>query len=117
MEMTRQRLHESLSVTVSEPCPYCNGRGRVKSATTMSVELQRQISSVLVKHRGKVGELVIVVHPDVMERLRTQDDESLVDLQRRHETRFTFRSDPTFHREQVVIADADSGKELNTQSQ
>jgi ribonuclease G len=115
MEMTRQRLHESLSVTVSEPCPYCNGRGRVKSATTMSVELQRQISSVLVKHRGKVGELVIVVHPDVMERLRTQDDESLVDLQRRHETRFTFRSDPTFHREQVVIADAESGKELNTQ--
>jgi len=112
MEMTRQRLHESLGMTVAEPCPYCQGRGRVKSATTMSVELQRQISSVLVRHRGTVHELLIVVHPDVMERLRTQDDESLVDLQRRHECRFAFRSDPSFHREQVSISDSETGKEL-----
>src|SRR3984885_9238344 len=32
MEMTRQRAQESLSGSVYESCPYCNGRGRVKSA-------------------------------------------------------------------------------------
>src|SRR5580698_8778825 len=38
MEMTRQRAQESLSGSVYEPCPYCSGRGRVKTSMSMSVE-------------------------------------------------------------------------------
>ena len=38
MEMTRQRLHESLSTSIFDPCPYCHGHGRIKSATSMSVQ-------------------------------------------------------------------------------
>ena len=112
MEMTRQRLHESLSVTVNEPCHYCQGRGTVKSATSMSVDLQRRISGIFARHGDRVKELIIVVHPDVLERLRTKDSELLVELERRHNARLTFRSDPAFYREQVVFADAASGKEI-----
>lgn len=111
MEMTRQRLSESLSVTHNEPCTHCQGRGMVKSATSMSVELQRRISGIFAKH-GHLHELIIVVHPDVMERLRTKDSELLVELERRHNARLTFRSDPSFYREQVMFADAKSGKEI-----
>ena len=39
MQMTRQRQQESLSSNLYTDCPYCRGRGIVKSAT-MSVELQ-----------------------------------------------------------------------------
>src|SRR5882757_2439161 len=38
MQMTRQRQQESLSANLYTTCPYCHGRGSVKSATTMSVE-------------------------------------------------------------------------------
>ena len=37
MQMTRQRQQESLSSNLYTDCPYCRGRGIVKSATTMSV--------------------------------------------------------------------------------
>jgi len=113
MEMTRQRLHESLSMTVTEPCHYCQGRGRVKTAESMSVELQRTVSAVLAKYRDRVSELVVVVHPEVMERLRTKDSELLVDLERQHQARLTFRSDPTFHREKLAILDGSTNKEIS----
>jgi ribonuclease G len=112
MEMTRQRLNESLSITVNEPCHYCQGRGMVKSTESMSVELQRRINGVLAKNEGLHHELVVIVHPDVMERLRTHDGELFVELERRHNARLTFRSDASYHREQVVIADARTQKEI-----
>jgi ribonuclease G len=112
MELTRQRLSESLSVTVNEPCHYCQGRGVVKSATSMSVELQRGIAAIFANHRDRLHELIVIVHPDVLERLRTKDSELLVELERRNSARLTFRSDPTFHREQLVFIDPKSGQEV-----
>ncbi len=112
MEMTRQRLHESLSITVNEPCRYCQGRGLVKSAESMSVELQRRINAILGKSDTPGRELLVIVHPDVMERLRTHDGELFVELERRHGARLTFRSDVSYYREQVVIADAKTQKEI-----
>ncbi len=112
MEMTRQRLHESLSITVNEPCRYCQGRGMVKSAESMSVELQRRINAILGKADTPGRELLVIVHPDVMERLRTHDGELFVELERRHGARLTFRSDASYYREQVVIADAKTQKEI-----
>ncbi len=114
MEMTRQRLSESLSVTVSEPCAYCAGKGIVKSAMTMSVELQRKIAALMYREHGRPEHLVITIHPDVLQRLKTEDSQLLVELERRHSVRFTFRSDPSFHREQITIADGQSGDEYRT---
>jgi len=112
MEMTRQRLHESLNITVNEPCHYCQGRGMVKSAESMSVELQRRINTILGKTENASKELIVIVNPDVMERLRTHDGELFVELERRHNARLTFRSDASYYREQVVIADAKTQKEI-----
>lgn len=112
MEMTRQRLNESLNITVNEPCHFCQGRGLVKSAESMSVELQRRLNSILGRSEAPGRELLCIVHPDVMERLRTHDGELFVELERRHNARLTFRSDATYYREQVVIADAKTQKEI-----
>ncbi len=112
MEMTRQRLHESLNLTVNEPCHYCQGRGLVKSAESMSVDLQRRLNGILAKDENTHHELVVIVHPDVMERLRHHDGELFVEVERRHNARLTFRSDATYYREQVVVADAKTQKEI-----
>lgn len=112
MEMTRQRLNESLNITVNEPCHYCQGRGMVKSAESMSVELQRKINTILARSENAHRELLVIVHPDVMDRLRTHDGELFVELERRHNARLTFRSDATYFREQVVVADAKTQKEI-----
>ncbi|MEZ5300204.1 MAG: ribonuclease E/G [Verrucomicrobiales bacterium] len=112
MEMTRQRLNESLSTSVFDDCPYCTGRGKIKSTMTMSVELQRRINTILQQYPDSQHDLLIVVNPEVMQRLRTEDEQLLADLERRHHGRLTFRSDPTFHREQVTIANATTGEEI-----
>jgi ribonuclease G len=112
MEMTRQRLNESLDTTTMEPCPCCKGNGLVKTPLTMSVELQRRLSSILGRNRDNERNLLVVVNPEVMGRLRAEDGELLVELERRHGARLTFRSDPTYHREQVLIANAETNEEI-----
>ncbi len=112
MEMTRQRLHESLSSALYEPCPYCKGNGQVKTTTTMSVELQRRLSAILGRGKADQKALVVVVHPEVMQRLKTEDGELLVDLERKYEARLTFRSDPSLHREEVKILHSQTGEEV-----
>ena len=69
MEMTRQRAAESISGAVFEPCPYCGGRGKVKSAMTMSVELQRSLHQIMRKYQDTIHEIKVIVHPHVMQRL------------------------------------------------
>ncbi len=112
MEMTRQRLNESLSTAMYEPCPYCKGNGQVKTALTMSVELQRRLASVLGRAKEDQKSLIVIVHPDVMNRLKTEDGELLVSLERKYEARLTFRTDPNHHREQITISNAQTGEEI-----
>ena len=112
MEMTRQRLHESLSSALYEACPYCKGHGQLKTTTTMSVELQRALSSILGRGRAEHKNLIVVVHPEVMQRLKTEDGELLVALERKYEARLTFRSDPTLHREEIKINSAQNGEDV-----
>ncbi|MDD5199675.1 MAG: Rne/Rng family ribonuclease [Terrimicrobiaceae bacterium] len=112
MEMTRQRAQESLASTQFVLCPHCNGRGRVKSPMTMSVELQRTLHSVMKRHSADVHEIKIAVHPDLLARLREEDEDLLIDIERRYAGRLTFRADPTFHHEHFVITNAVTGAEL-----
>ena len=79
---------------------------------TMSVELQRALHSVMRKYQDSVHEVKVIVHPDLLNRLRTEDEEHLVDIERRYSGRLSFRSDPTFHQEKFVIINALSGEEL-----
>jgi ribonuclease G len=112
MEMTRQRLNESLRETMYEPCPYCQGRGRVKTTMTMSVEIQRKLNSVIHKHRETLGDLVVVVNADVLNRFKSEDSKLLVEIERQHSGRLIFRSDPALHRERFVIVDASTDRTI-----
>lgn len=114
MEMTRQRLNESLGTTLYEPCPYCKGHGQVKTPITMSVELQRRLSAVLGRLPENDRSVLVVVHPDVMQRLKSEDGEHLVALERKYGARLTFRTDPTYHRETFTLANAQSGEEIKS---
>jgi ribonuclease G len=74
MEMTRQRAQESLSDSIYENCPYCQGRGVVKTSMTTSVELHRTLNTVMRKYQETVHELRIILNPDVLKRLKEEDE-------------------------------------------
>ena len=112
MEMTRQRAAESMRMSQFDPCPYCEGRGLVKNTMSMSVELQRALHAVMRRNIDSIHEIKVIVHPDLLQRLRTEDEELLVDIERRYSGRLSFKPDPTLHREKFVITDANTGEEL-----
>jgi ribonuclease G len=115
MQMTRQRQQESLSSNLYTDCPYCRGRGIVKSATTMSVELQRKLSSVVrrlqLRNDGREYSLRVLVHPSILERLRSEDADLLVRMEKLFGVKLAFRADLNYHVENFKIINAISGEE------
>ncbi|MBI2514138.1 MAG: Rne/Rng family ribonuclease [Opitutae bacterium] len=115
MQMTRQRQQESLSANIYTSCPYCHGRGIVKSATTMSVELQRRLSSVARRLQNrkdsKEYSLRVHVHPSILERLRAEDADLLVRMEKLFGVKLAFRADPNYHVENFKIINALTNEE------
>ncbi|MBO7181375.1 MAG: Rne/Rng family ribonuclease [Kiritimatiellae bacterium] len=113
MEMTRQRQEESLLSQMYIDCPYCKGHGVIKSPLALSVDIQRQIAAVMRKQQSAPGatDLQVLVAPSVMERLRNEDEQMLVEMQRRYSGKLTFKSEVARHPESFAILDRD-GKVL-----
>lgn len=114
MEMTRQRHSESVRSAVYDDCPYCKGRGKVKSSITMSVEIQRKLGEILKKRTRDESDfqLRIVVNPTILKRLRTEDEKLLIELEKRYFGKLSFREDPAFHAEQFKIVNVATNEEL-----
>jgi len=114
MEMTRQRHTESVRSAVYDDCPYCKGRGKVKSTLTMSVEIQRKLQEILkTRERDESDfQLRIVVNPTVLERLRTEDEKHLIEMEKRYFGKLSFRADTGMHAEQFKIVNVENNEEL-----
>jgi len=114
MEMTRQRHTESLRSAVYDDCSYCKGKGRVKSCLTMSVEIQRKLGEILKKRQRDESDfqLKIVVHPTVLERLRTEDEKLITEMEKKYFGKLLFRADPALHAEQFKIYNVATDEEL-----
>ncbi|MBI3868178.1 MAG: Rne/Rng family ribonuclease [Verrucomicrobia bacterium] len=115
MEMTRQRHTESVHASVYDDCPYCKGRGKVKSALTMSVEIQRKLGEILKKrHRDETDfQLRILVHPNVLDRLRNEDEQLFIDMEKKYFGKLSFKPEPTLHAEQFQIFNAITNQEVH----
>lgn len=112
MEMTRQREHESIRDQVYDSCPYCRGTGLVKSALTMSAEIQRCLGAVMRDRKYKGVALRVFMHPEVLARLRDEDAELLSDLEQKYKNELSFRADPSLHYESFRLVDAETGAEV-----
>ncbi len=118
MEMTRQRVEESILSSMYVDCPYCHGRGNVKSPLSMSVDIQRQISAIARKSlkSKKHVDLDVIIYPTVLDRLRREDEKFLIDLESRFDGRLTFKSDPSRHVESFAILNSETGETIYSTS-
>jgi len=79
VEMTRKRTRESLEHLLCEACPTCQGRGFVRSAETICHEIYREALRQSAQFR--VEQLLILAHPEVVERLLDEEAPVLADLE------------------------------------
>ena len=118
LEMSRQRQDSSILSRLTSKCPYCSGRGHVKSPLAISIEIQRRLAALLRRAavEKKPFEPKIVIAPQVMQRLRTEDAAILADFQKEWNTRLTFVSELHRHPESFSILDANTSQVLYSQS-
>lgn len=98
-ELTRQRMRRSVETVSHQSCPYCGGRGTVKSVVTMAIQTIRQAKHALKNTRNKTLELF--VHPQVALRLLQEDRPAISALEQRSQSRILIMSDPSLHLEQI----------------
>lgn len=105
VEMTRKRTRDSLGRSLTEPCFYCEGKGYLKSKTTICYELLREI-------RRDGGELagdaiVVTCHPEIADLLATADQQYVDELEKRLQKKIVIKARDRNHLEAYEI----SGKE------
>lgn len=81
VEMTRKRINESLARVLCEPCYFCDGRGYHKSATTLCYEIFRHIQREAPDLHG--NRIYVHVHPIVYEALNSEEQDGLVELEKK----------------------------------
>ncbi|MEK6710817.1 MAG: Rne/Rng family ribonuclease [Nitrospinota bacterium] len=98
VEMTRKRVRDSLQRILCAPCPYCEGRGRVKSPATVGYEALREVSRTRRTHR-KSQKFLLNVHPDVGSRLMEDERRHVEEVEKRLGVQLVIKADPELHLE------------------
>ncbi len=100
VEMTRKRVRESLSQSLCEPCPYCEGNAIVRHVDTVIMDIFRDMLREL-PHKKKKA--TIYVSPAVAKRFKTETA-VLDELNRRFPGRsIEVKSVDRFHQERYEI--------------
>lgn len=116
VEMTRKRVRESLVQQLGEPCPYCEGRGFVKSRETLAFEILREIKRDMLLHNNK--HVHVYAHPEVISVLRYKEKQSVRDVEKRWNKKIHLHHDQEAHIEQFHISmNQKQGTQKNNKSQ
>jgi ribonuclease G len=100
VEITRQRLKKSLDRALCQPCPYCDGQGRIRNYYTLASQLERDLQKLAGQVKG--ADLHVRVHPDLAELLHERFY-LLQDMEEELECRITLTTDASLHREKFDI--------------
>ncbi len=80
VEITRKKARQNFDSVMYADCPYCHGRGKVKSPQTVIIDLRRRLRELTGRARNSRGSFVVQVHPQVAAVLA--DKQELAQLER-----------------------------------
>lgn len=101
IEMTRKRTGETILEVLTEACPYCQGRGRIQSPETVSIEVEREL-----KQRSADTDeeaFVVTVNPEVAIHLIGPMGETIDEIERRLRRAVFVRASEEMHVEKYEI--------------
>ncbi len=101
IEMSRERVREGLLRTMCEPCVSCEGKGVLKSRTTICYEIFREIRRLGLGPKEKC--VIIGAHDSIVEMLSDEERQGIEDIERDLQKQVLVKADPTLHWEQYDI--------------
>lgn len=101
VQITRKRSRPSLERVLSRPCPYCDGRGRIRNLTSICLRLRQEVLAL--RDRVAADEILVRVHPEVARALHGEESEILEELEATLGLTLLLQADPELHRERFDI--------------
>ncbi|WP_341326427.1 ribonuclease G [Methylotuvimicrobium sp. KM2] len=101
VEMTRKRTRESLEHILCEPCSACGGRGVLKTAETVCLEIFREIIREVRQY--KVRKLMVLASNEVVEMLLDEEADMLAELEAFLNIQIKFRAEGEYNQEQYDV--------------
>ena len=103
VQMTRKRTRENLERLLSSPCPYCDGRGRIKSVLTVAHEVLRKIQREAARSTRNGGRITVRANRDVISILFNDEEDAIRALQKRLGKNVTLKVAEKYHQEQYDV--------------
>lgn len=101
VEMTRKRARESLTQMLCEPCPACQGRGKLKSPETVCYEIFREILRESRAYDSK--KFLVLAAQAVIDRLLDEESANVADLEEFIGATIHFQVESLYNQEQYDI--------------
>ncbi len=101
VEMTRERIHKTVQMLSFHPCPYCKGKGKLRSPQTLGIFALKELKRYL---KGKtLKQVSVTLAPPVIEEI-LKDKEALTAIERKYRIKVNLISNPTAHLEDIKIS-------------
>lgn len=101
VEMTRKRTRESLEHILCEACPSCQGRGVLKTAETVCIEIFREIMRDARVYDNDA--LMVLASESVVDRLLDEESANLADLEDSVGKTISLRAEPGYSQDYFDI--------------
>ncbi len=101
VQMTRERTHRTLESISYQDCPYCRGKGKIKSVFSIAMYALRELKNYLANN--KVRKVTLEAHPDVAANLNGENFHTLRNISRRFGARVDVKANGTYHIEKIAI--------------
>ena len=105
VEMTRKRTRESLGRMLTEPCPYCEGTGYIKSKTTVCYEILRQLRRD--GNSFREDGILVTCNPEIADLLMNVEAQYIEQLEKRLQKKILIQPKKRFHLEKFEITGRD----------
>lgn len=113
VQITRQRIRQSLLHTLSEPCPMCAGTGLVQSKSTIVTQIERWIRRF--KSESREFRLVLTVHPLIADYLTERTISRLTKLMLRYFVRIKLVSDQSLSVDEFKFLSRKQNRDITDQ--
>jgi len=92
LEMSRQRLHPSVSESTTNCCPRCQGRGSIRTIESMALQMLTRMEDWA--EAGKKPNLVVQVPSDTGEYLMNNKRDNIARIEENYEVQITLQIRP-----------------------
>ena len=106
VEITRKRSRPSLERLLTQSCPCCRGRGRIRSAAATVLEVRRQVQQRCSRHEGR--RIRLQLHPETLRTIEAEQRPVLEELEGTLAIRFLMEGNPAIHPGEFEIVEEDA---------